>query len=382
MFVSGYSGAGKSTLLLNYARYLIDQGKGVAVFDLHGGLNNDLLHCISRERFEAGDVIWLDASEGNVELSLTEYDPGNHQKVGHLVDAFSSIYPMDHYSALLLRYCLIVHSYVERSTIRGVLHMLRNPKYLKQIVKFCKDDEARQFFRMDYPKWEKLYRFRADREGPIKTAIGDLMSHPGLKRMFGNSKSKLNMRRVLDDKMILLISIPRGKLDDRTAGITGALLLGMLKSAAFSRIDIPKEEDRSDFYGLLDECHLIASPQIIASNLSGARAFGLYLACAMQYADQAEAVAKAALANAQIKITWRPSGAAMEKEFKGLPFQTMNEDAERLGYRNAVAVKEGEYEFTGYPLDRQMPDLFEQLTRYARPEQIKNYSKLRFSPTK
>ena len=284
------------------------------MFDFHGDLADELLTVIPWTRRK--DVIWLDASEGTVALNLVDHDPGNHKSIAHMVDAFRSIYTMDDYSALLLRYCLTVHSYVQRSDIRGILRMLRKPKYLKYVVKFCEDEEARNFMTQDYPNWEKLYRFRADREAPIKTAIGDLLSDPGLKRMFCNPKSKLDMRRVLDEQKIMLISIPRGKLGDKNAGLAGAIILSLLRSAAFSRIDMPIE-DRTDFYAFIDESHLMASPEVIASCLSGTRAFGLYLVCAMQYAAQAEKVAEAALANAQIKMTWRPSGKAMEKEFAG-----------------------------------------------------------------
>ncbi|MBI5153423.1 MAG: type IV secretion system DNA-binding domain-containing protein, partial [Parcubacteria group bacterium] len=104
---------------------------------------------------------------------------------------------------------------------------------------------------------------------------------------------------------IFLVNLSRGKIGEDNSRLLGALLATKLQLAAMSRIDIPREEVRKDFYLYIDEFQHFAT-ESFAAILAEARKFHLDLIVAHQYMTQMdETVRDAVVGNVGTMIVFR-----------------------------------------------------------------------------
>jgi len=92
------------------------------------------------------------------------------------------------------------------------------------------------------------------------------------------------LRDIMDNKKILLVSLPKGIIGEANAYLLGMILVGKILMAALSRADMPREK-RNNFYLYLDEFQNFTTNSI-AQILSEARKYGLGLVVAHQYLGQ------------------------------------------------------------------------------------------------
>jgi hypothetical protein len=364
-YITGPSGSGKSTLMYNWCADLLSE-HGIGIIDPHGDLIEDILKIIPRHRIK--DVVYFSPVEFPIGLNVIEYAPGQILRTEHQIDAFKGVFHIPPESERLLRHLFILHSYQTHSTLIDTIKTLRNEEYLKKNLQNCLDSLTRDFWESEYPLWFKTPRFQADRVDPVLTAIETLLAHPSLRAMFSVTKSKLDFRKVMDNGQIFLCNLSRGTLGDTASSILGALIIAQFRSAAFSRAN---SDNRNHYLLMVDEFHEFAGERVINSILSGTRKYGLSLALAHQYSGQSGAV-EAALANCHTKIAFPTDDEIIQKIFTRDFNQIMPQ---------TVLVKEGRREFVGEPKSKYFPTLGESLTLYARKEQIKNHSRLKFSVT-
>jgi TraM recognition site of TraD and TraG len=114
--------------------------------------------------------------------------------------------------------------------------------------------------------------------------------------IFGQVKSKVSARFMMDNRRIFIGNLSKGAIGDDTANLLGALLVSQFAQAALSRIDQP-EESRVDFHLVVDEFQSFATDSF-ADILSEAREYRLSLTLAHQYIDQlAEPIRRAVFGN-------------------------------------------------------------------------------------
>jgi hypothetical protein len=133
--------------------------------------------------------------------------------------------------------------------------------------------------------------------------------------MLGQSRSTVNLRRVIDEGGILLVSLAKGSLGEETSHLLGSFIVARLWQAALSRIDTP-EADRADFNICLDEFqNYLHLPNSLDAVLAEARGYRLNLTLANQHLGQlTPGVAEAVDANTRTRVV----------------FQCGNEDARHL----------------------------------------------------
>jgi hypothetical protein len=73
-----------------------------------------------------------------------------------------------------------------------------------------------------------------------------------LKNIFSSHENKLDFREMMDKQKILLIKLPKGKLQEEIMGFLGAMFVTKIFQAAMGRQGIAKK-DRTPFFLYVDE---------------------------------------------------------------------------------------------------------------------------------
>jgi hypothetical protein len=271
---------------------------------------------------------------------------------------------------------LILHSYLQDTTLFDCLKMFLNPDYRTRIVQRCGNRITQQFWQQEFPVWELTPRFKADRVDPVVAMFETLLQHPALQRIFGQAESTIDFRQAMDSGALMVCSLARGALGDQASRLLGAVLVAKFRSAAYSRIDL-RLEDRRFFPLFIDEFHEITEGEVggrVVRNLaSGARKFGLLVCLAHQGAYQDPLTTQAAMGNCYTKVAFAVNTDELEREFRIMEWKEANFDAQ------PAWVKEGTNAvFYAEPVGMLRPSFEERLVRYARREQIVAWSQERF----
>jgi CxxC-x17-CxxC domain-containing protein len=290
IYIVGKTGMGKTAMVENMVIQDIRAGKGVGIIDPHGEAAEEILDFIPSNRIN--DVVYFNPADLNYPIAFNVME-GVGEEYRHLIssglmDVFKKIWP-DVWSArmeYILGNCILALLEYPNSTLLGVNRMLADPDYRKKIVEKVKDPVVKSFWVNEFARYTQRYETEAT--AAIQNKIGQLISNPLIRNIIGQVKSKINMRKVMDEGKILIANLSKGKIGEDNSKLLGALLVTKLQLAAMSRVDIP-EEKRKDFFLYVDEFQNFAT-EAFASILSEARKYRLALTLANQYIAQLEEV--------------------------------------------------------------------------------------------
>jgi hypothetical protein len=127
-------------------------------------------------------------------------------------------------------------------------------------------------------------RFQTEAVAPIQNKVGAFISSPVLRNIIGQSRSTLDLRRILDEGKVLLCNLSKGRIGEDASALLGSFLITGLQLAAMSRADLP-EAERRDFHLTVDEFQNYAT-ESFATILSEARKYRLSLTVANQFLAQ------------------------------------------------------------------------------------------------
>ena len=119
---------------------------------------------------------------------------------------------------------------------------------------------------------------------PILNKVWQLLSVDILKNIFSSVENKLDFRQAMDEKKILLIKLPKGKLQEEIMGFLWAMFVTKMFQAAMSRQSLAKDQ-RTPFFLYVDEFQNFAT-DTFNEILSEARKYGLWLVVAHQFIKQ------------------------------------------------------------------------------------------------
>ncbi|KKT81323.1 MAG: hypothetical protein UW79_C0022G0038 [Candidatus Yanofskybacteria bacterium GW2011_GWA2_44_9] len=160
-------------------------------------------------------------------------------------------------------------------------------------------------------------KFATEATAAIQNKVGQFSSNNLIRNIIGQSNSKLDIRKIMDEGKILIANVSRGKIGEDASRLLGAFLVTKIQLAAMSRVDIP-ENKRRDFYLYVDEFQHFAT-ESFANILSEARKFHLSLTMAHQYIKQMEEpVRDAVFGNVGTIVTFRvgaEDAEYLEKQF-------------------------------------------------------------------
>jgi hypothetical protein len=286
LYAIGKSGAGKTTLLRNLILQDIEAGRGVGVIDPHGDLATDLLDHIPRHRIE--DVVYFNPADAEYPIGfnfLAAVPPDRrHLVASGIVSAFKSIWhdswgPRLEY---ILYAALAALLECQNVSLLGVQRMLYDARYRAWVVKQVKDPVVRSFWVNEFEMYDA--KFWHEAVAPIQNKVGQLLMSPHLRNIFGQVRSKIDARFMMDNGRIFIADLSKGRLGADKSGLLGALLVAQFELAATARADIA-ESERQDFYLYVDEFQSFTSDTFV-SILAEARKYRLNFTLSHQYVEQ------------------------------------------------------------------------------------------------
>lgn len=321
-YVIGKTGMGKSTLLENLAIQDINNGEGICILDPHGSMAEKLLDHIPESRIK--DVVYFAPFDGDYPIGLNVLEKVDADKrylvANGVMAAFKKLFK-DQFSARM-EYILnnIILALLENDgqSLLGVNRMLIDKEYRKSIVANVTDPTVKDFWEKEYANYTD--KFAAEAAPAIQNKVGQFVANPLIRNIIGQKKTSFDIRKLMDEKKILIVNLSKGKVGEGNANLIGSLLVTKIYLAAMSRADAgPYElEKLPPFYFYVDEFQNFAN-ESFASILSEARKYNLALTVAHQYVEQMEDEVKAAVfGNVGTMIVFRVGASdaeIFEKEF-------------------------------------------------------------------
>lgn len=322
MYAIGKTGMGKSTLLENLAIQDIRDGNGLAFIDPHGKSADLLLEYIPKERIN--DVIYFAPFDMEYPISFNVMeDVGSerrHLVSSGLMSAFKKIW-VDAWSArmeYILNNIMLALLEYPGSTLLGVNRMLADKDFRKKVVDNITDPSVKAFWVDEYAKYTD--KFAAEAAPAIQNKVGQFVTNPLIRNIIGQPKSTFDIRKIMDEKKILIINLSKGRVGESNANLLGSMLITKIYLAAMSRAEMNEKElaGAAQFYLYVDEFQSFAN-ESFADILSEARKYKLNLLIAHQYIEQmSEEVRAAVFGNVGTMCVFRVGAydaEVLEKEF-------------------------------------------------------------------
>ena len=314
----------------------IKNGEGLAFIDPHGKSAALLLDYIPPERIK--DVIYFAPFDMDNPISFNIMEDigadRRHLVANGLMSVFKKLW-LDAWSArmeyILSNVLLALLEYPD-STLLGVNRMLADKSYRKKVVDNIKDPAVKAFWTEEYAKYSEKYTQEA--APAIQNKIGQFTSNPLIRNIIGQPHSSFDLRKVMDERKILIVNLSKGQVGEGNANLLGSMLITKIYLAALSRADLTETDLKKlpNFYMYVDEFQSFAN-ESFANILSEARKYKLSLVMAHQYIEQmSEEVTAAVFGNVGTQIMFRVGATDaehLEKEYA--PVFTA-EDMVNLGF--------------------------------------------------
>jgi hypothetical protein len=302
--IAGPTGVGKSTLMTNLIAADIAAGRGVVVIDGKGDTADAVLARIPASR--AGDVIVLDCASSGPQPGIQLFGSGEPELVadvvlGVLSDLFSGTWgPL---SERYLRAGLVAVAHDKAGTLADVPYVYSDAAYRRKLVAKLSDPLARATL-LAYDEMSP-----GERQQQLAAAfnkLGTLLSRPIIRGVLGQPQPKLDFRRVLGGKQIVIVSLSPMRVGAPASRLIGAVTIFALFQAMQARIGLPAER-RAPFLIYVDEPKALGDlPTPLDALLEQARGLGVGLTLAPQSMGQLpKVVREAALTNVATRIVFR-----------------------------------------------------------------------------
>jgi len=336
VYVIGKTGMGKSTMLENLAIQDIQNGEGMCFIDPHGGTAEKLLDYVPQDRIK--DVLYFAPFDTEYPIAfnvMEDVGPDRRHLVANgLMSAFKKIW-VDAWSArmeyILNNTILALLEYPE-STLLGVNRMLADKDYRNRVVANISDPSVKSFWVDEFAKYGDRYMQEAG--ASIQNKVGQFVANPLVRNLIGQPKSTFDIRKMMDERKILIMNLSKGQVGEQNANLIGSMLITKIYLAAMSRANLREEELKQmpHFYLFVDEFQSFANDSF-ADILSEARKYRLNLTIAHQYIEQmTEMVRAAVFGNVGTTVAFRVGPFDAEVLEKVYAPQFTAEDLVNLGF--------------------------------------------------
>ncbi len=177
------------------------------------------------------------------------------------------------------------------ATLMHILRVLTDKEFREEVISHIKDSVLLKFWNNEFNKWQDKQREEA--VGPITNKVGQFLSSRLVRNIFGQPRTKLSIRKAMDEGKIILVNLSKGKIGEDNANMIGSLLVTKIQIDAMGRADMAKNL-RKPFYLYIDEFQNFATKSF-ATILSEARKYKLSLIVANQYTSQLDETIKDAI---------------------------------------------------------------------------------------
>ncbi|MGA8364803.1 MAG: type IV secretion system DNA-binding domain-containing protein [Solirubrobacteraceae bacterium] len=305
LYLLGPTGTGKTSLLKNLIRDDMEQGRGICVIETNGDLIADTLEITPRHRY--GDVVLLDPTDKEYAVGFNPLaGSGDSALVAdQIVELFERLWksywgPRTAQIAHLTLFTLARQR--GAATLLDVARLLTDPGFRAATVGRLDDPLGLE------PDWAWFSGLSdAERDNvsaPLRNKLRQFTARPAIRAIVGQ-QPKITMQRIMEDKKILLVNLPKGLIGAETAKLLGCLVLTSLWQVATERARLPLSR-RHPFSLVVDEWQdFAAAPIPWADMASQGRKYGLALTVAHQNTQQIErGLLETILANARSKTVF------------------------------------------------------------------------------
>jgi hypothetical protein len=324
--IVGATGVGKSTLIANMILDDIEKGNGIALFDPHGDICEDILLRIPNHRKE--DVIIIDPSDSEFPVGFNLlHATTDAEKIvlsSDLVSAFKRHATAwgDNMTAVLSN---AINAFLESScggTLIELKRFLIEEKFRNAFLEKIDDNSIHYYWKNEYPLVKKGI-------APLLTRI-DTFLRPKIIRYMLAQKSGIDFKECIEKKKIVLLKLSQGLIGEDNSYLLGSLFISKFNQVALSRQQISKDK-RHPFYIYVDEFQYFITPSITAM-LSGVRKYGVGLVLAHQELAQIEEqkTLNSVISNPFTRICFRLGDNDARKLETGFSFFEQN-DLQSLG---------------------------------------------------
>lgn len=318
-WVLGPTGTGKTSLLKNLIADDLRQGSGALIIETNGDLVRELADSIPESR--RGDVILLDPLDPDFAVGFNPFysaaDPSLvADQLGELFRRLWAAFwgprteQLSHMANLTL-------ARRPGSTLLDVPRLFQDASFRARVLADLDDPLG---LAPDWQWFESLSSAEAAAIiAPLMNKARSWVSRPAIRAVVGQSRPKLTMRRVIEEKRILLAHLPKGLLGTETAQLLGCLVLTSAWQAFAERAALNPDE-RHPFSVVVDEWQDFASAPIPWEEmLAQGRKYGVSLTVAHQtIAQLPRELREIVLSNARTKIAFALTSSdakVMEREF-------------------------------------------------------------------
>jgi hypothetical protein len=323
-YVPGSTGVGKSELLRQMFRQFMEHRDGVGLLDAHRSLSEAALADVPACRRD--DVIFWDPTDDGRPFGLNPFycpDPGQiDTKADHFVGALASIRDF-------------AESFQTAPVMKNVLYhlaiaLLANQGHtIVEAPPFLTSRAYRQRFYVGLDAagyghvrrfWEDFDAKRDGRQDELvassKNKLERFTTFRRMRRIFGQPVPTLDLRRVIEQQLILIVPLCSADLGDDMAAFLGAFVVQELLHAGLTRT-VPPVGRPPLFHLVADEFQrymTTAFPRLQAE----ARKFGLDTVVAHQYRAQLDADTRGATLNVGNQLIFRVIGPDAAELAEGL----------------------------------------------------------------
>lgn len=254
--ICGYSGAGKTTFLSHLILQDIKLPQTVVVFDSHG----DIIEKVLRLDIPRSRIVYINPLDIEYPLSLGLFDfdlsgdtPFERQrKMNSVIETLTFVLKslsdemtskQDVVFQYLVRLCLVIPN----ANIKTLLQLLNDPElsaYSEHIAKL--PEQVQEFLLQRY----KSTQYRETRE-QVGRRIDAMLANDTLREIFGSTKTKLNMGKILDEGSVVLINTGKNFLKDDGSKFFTRFMVSLITQAIQERD--PLNEDNMPVITYIDE---------------------------------------------------------------------------------------------------------------------------------
>jgi hypothetical protein len=302
--IAGPTGVGKSTLLARLAGEDIAAGRPVVLIDGKGDTAAAVLGRIPEAR--RNDVIVLDCASAGAQPGLRLFGDGDPQLAADLVLGVLADLFRDSWGPLSERYLragLVAVAHDPDGTLADVPFVFADAGYRRELVGRVRDPLTRATFAVfeSMSAGERQHQLAAP-----WNKLGTLLGRPVVRTVLGQAAPRLDFRRVLRERQIVVVSLAPARVGAPAARLIGAITVFALFQAVQTRSSLPERARRPAFVYVDEPKALGDLPMPLDALLEQARGLGVGVCLAPQSMTQLpKRVREAALTNAATRIVFR-----------------------------------------------------------------------------
>jgi len=299
----GATGSGKTNALLHFALQDIRQGRGCAVFDVHGDLIDEIVANIPPERCR--DVVLFDPGDSEYPVGFNPLTAHSEIEKNLLTSDLIGIFRRfstswgDVMDSVWSNSILAFVESERGGNLFDLKRFLIEKDFRNQFLTTVRDEAVKYFWLNEFPL------IKGKPQASILLRLDTFLRQKLVRNIVCQKEKTLNFRNILDSGKIFLAKLSLGIIGEQNSYLLGTLLLAKLQQTALSRQD---SQNRPFFAIYADEFHHLICPTV-STLLSGIRKFRVGLALFLQQFRQIQEkdseLAASVLANCATRICFR-----------------------------------------------------------------------------